>query len=132
MDRNRNLTPADVEAIAEKLEEAMVRRLKLNVGAGVLALAWKWVLMAIIAIAGYGAAGGFKKWGGVMRAANLLRGARRRRSVRAHLAGFAVAFAGGVWSALPNAWIDTMPRWLVFVVPCALSLYGVIAASREE
>lgn len=59
----RKLTDADVEALVEKFEMAMVRRLQVNVGKGVLAIAWKWVLMAIIALAGYGAAGGFKKWG---------------------------------------------------------------------
>lgn len=59
----RTLTDADVDAIAEKLEAAMMRRLQVNVGKGVLAIAWKWILYGIVLLAGYGAAGGFKKWG---------------------------------------------------------------------
>jgi len=63
MEENRTLTDDDVAAIAVKLEEAMMRRLQVNVGKGVLAIAWKWIVMGIIALAAYGAAGGFKKWG---------------------------------------------------------------------
>lgn len=60
---DRNLTDADVEAIAEKMEEAMMRRLQLNIGKGILSIAWKWIIVGLIALAAYGAAGGFKKWG---------------------------------------------------------------------
>ncbi|WP_143040705.1 hypothetical protein [Paraburkholderia caballeronis] len=63
MNEERTLTDADVEALAAKLEENIARRLYLNVGKGVLAVAWKWVVLGVIMLGAYGAGGGFKKWG---------------------------------------------------------------------
>lgn len=63
MEENRMLTDADVDAIAEKLEERVIERFQINVGKGLLNAVWKWFIVALIAIAAYGAAGGFKKWG---------------------------------------------------------------------
>lgn len=62
-DENRTLTDEDVDAIAGRLEERVIERLQLNVGKGILAAAWKWFIVGLIALAAYGAAGGFKKWG---------------------------------------------------------------------
>ncbi|NIF51398.1 hypothetical protein [Burkholderia sp. Ax-1724] len=63
MDEKRNLTEADVTAIAEQIERGILNRLQLNVGRGVLGLAWKWLLTGVLLLAAYGAGGGFKKWG---------------------------------------------------------------------
>jgi hypothetical protein len=63
VDEKRNLTEADVAAIAAQIEKGILERLQLNVGRGVLALAWKWVMTGVLLLAAYGAGGGFKKWG---------------------------------------------------------------------
>ncbi|MBB3259634.1 hypothetical protein F4827_004509 [Paraburkholderia bannensis] len=59
----RTLSDADIDAITEKLEERVIERFQMNVGKGILAAAWKWFLVGLVALAVYGAAGGFKKWG---------------------------------------------------------------------
>jgi hypothetical protein len=64
MDEKRNLTEADVVAIALQIENGILQRLQLNVGRGVLGLVWKWLITAMLLLAAYGAGGGFKKWGG--------------------------------------------------------------------
>lgn len=63
MDERRSLTDEDVAAIAARIEAGILQRFQLNVGRGVLALAWKWILTATLMLAAYGAGGGFKKWG---------------------------------------------------------------------
>jgi hypothetical protein len=60
-----------------------------------------------------------------MRLVSYWRRAWKRNSVRAHYLGFAVSFIGGVWAALPGAFVDRLPTWLIFLVPCAVSLYGL-------
>jgi hypothetical protein len=62
MDDNRTLTEADVRAIAAQIEIGITQRFQLNVGKGVIAMAWKVILYALVALAGYGAAGGFRKF----------------------------------------------------------------------
>jgi len=64
MEEKRKLTDEDVAAIAKQIEDGILQRFQLNVGRGVLAIVWKWVLSALILLAAYGAGGGFKKWGG--------------------------------------------------------------------
>jgi hypothetical protein len=64
MEDKRTLTDADVDALAERLEKSVLQRFQLNIGRGVLALLWKWFMLALLALAAYGAGGGFKKWGG--------------------------------------------------------------------
>lgn len=56
------------------------------------------------------------------------RRAWKRNSVRAHYIGFAVSFIGGVWAALPGAWVDRLPAWLLFAVPCAISALGLVGS----
>jgi hypothetical protein len=63
MTEKRTLTDADIDAITEKLEERVIERFQINVGKGILNAVWKWFIVALIAVAAYGAAGGFKKWG---------------------------------------------------------------------
>jgi hypothetical protein len=63
MEDKRTLTDADVDALAERLEKSVLQRFQLNIGRGVLALLWKWFMLALLALAAYGAGGGFKKWG---------------------------------------------------------------------
>lgn len=59
---NRTLTEDDVKAIAEQIENGITQRFQLNVGRGVLGLAWRVFLYALIATAAYGAGGGFRKF----------------------------------------------------------------------
>lgn len=61
MDDKRTLTDDDVRAIAEQIERGVMRQFQLNVGRGVLGLAWRVIVYALIALAAYGAGGGFKK-----------------------------------------------------------------------
>jgi hypothetical protein len=63
MDEKRNLTDEDVAAIARQIETGILQRFQLNVGRGVLAIAWKWFLTGLVLLAAYGAGGGFRKWG---------------------------------------------------------------------
>jgi hypothetical protein len=60
------------------------------------------------------------------------RTAWKRNSVRAHFLGFAVSFVGGVWAALPNAFVDRLPTWLIFVVPCVISVAGLLGAYTKQ
>ncbi|MBN3809411.1 hypothetical protein [Paraburkholderia sp. Ac-20347] len=62
MDDNRTLTDADVKAIAREIEAGITQRFQLNVGRGVLGMAWKAMLYALILLAVYGAGGGFRKF----------------------------------------------------------------------
>lgn len=48
------LSQADIDAIAEAIEERLVKTVTTNVGRGVLALVWKAILTALILIAAYG------------------------------------------------------------------------------
>ncbi|MGN6657090.1 MAG: hypothetical protein ACTHJ9_17355 [Rhodanobacter sp.] len=61
MDDKRTLTQADVQAIAEQIERTFLRQFQLNVGRGILGFAWRAFIYAVIALAAYGAGGGFKK-----------------------------------------------------------------------
>lgn len=58
---NRNLTDEDVQAIAAEIERSITQRFQLNVGKGVLRFVWRAMVYLIIALAAYGAAGGFRK-----------------------------------------------------------------------
>ena len=54
----RSLTDADVEAIVAKGEEVLLARFYGNLGKGLWSLVWKAALLAIIAVAAYGATKG--------------------------------------------------------------------------
>lgn len=58
----RVLTDLDVRAIVDELEQRASQRFQLNIGRGVVALAWKACLYLTIWVAAYGTAGGFKKF----------------------------------------------------------------------
>lgn len=60
------------------------------------------------------------------------RSAHKRNSVRAHIIGFVVTFGGGVWAALPGAWVDRLPAWLLFAVPCGISALGLIGSYTSQ
>lgn len=60
---SRTLTDADVQAIVNELERRATQRFQLNIGRGILALAWKACFYLILWLAAYGAAGGFAKFG---------------------------------------------------------------------
>ncbi|KVN46840.1 hypothetical protein WT12_14740 [Burkholderia territorii] len=59
---NRTLTEDDVKAIAAQIENGITQRFQLNVGRGILGLAWRVFIYALIAVAAYGAGGGLKKF----------------------------------------------------------------------
>lgn len=56
--RPRNLTDADVEAIASALQARLKNEFYQDLGKGVWGIAWKVIVSLIIAIAAYGAAKG--------------------------------------------------------------------------
>lgn len=56
----RNLTDADVEALADEMEKRIANRFYGDVGRGVWALAWKALLLGILGIAAYGSFKGLK------------------------------------------------------------------------
>lgn len=59
---NRTLTEDDVKAIAAQIESGITQRFQLNVGRGILGLAWRVFMYALVAVAAYGAGGGLKKF----------------------------------------------------------------------
>lgn len=59
---NRTLTEDDVKAIAEQIESGITQRFQLNIGRGILGLAWRVFMYALVAVAAYGAGGGLKKF----------------------------------------------------------------------
>ena len=59
---DRTLSDGDVKAIVDELERRAAQRFQINIGRGVLGLAWKAGLYLVIWLAAYGAAGGFRKF----------------------------------------------------------------------
>lgn len=58
MDRDkRTLTDADVEAISDCLRKKLVKDFYTDLGKGIWGLAWRAILVAIAAVAAYGAVG---------------------------------------------------------------------------
>lgn len=53
----RTITDADVDAIVARLEQRAAQRFQINVGRGVLGLAWKAMILLLIFLAGYGVSG---------------------------------------------------------------------------
>lgn len=51
----RNLTDGDVKALADEMEARLVSRFYANLGQGVWEIAWKAIVLCIVAIAVYGA-----------------------------------------------------------------------------
>lgn len=56
-----NLSDEDVKKIAEELEGRLVNRFFINLGQGFWALAWKGIMLILLAVATYGAFKGFSK-----------------------------------------------------------------------
>lgn len=59
-EETRNLTDADVKAIADAMEERMVNRFYNDLGRGVWGLVWKAVVLALCGVAAAGAFKGIK------------------------------------------------------------------------
>lgn len=57
--RRHGLSEEEIKMIAAELETRLVSRFYLNVGKGFWALAWKGVILAMLALAAYGVL----KWG---------------------------------------------------------------------
>lgn len=53
--RPRHLTDADVEAIVSTLQVRVVKRFYTDLGRGVWGLAWRGIVLGLVAIAAYGA-----------------------------------------------------------------------------
>lgn len=53
--RKRALTDADVEALADKLEQKIIGRFDLNLGQGLRKLIWNGIVIALVGVAAYGA-----------------------------------------------------------------------------
>jgi hypothetical protein len=58
----RSLTDDDVKAIVDELEKRASQRFQINIGRGVIGLAWKFFVYLVIWLAAYGAGGGFRKF----------------------------------------------------------------------
>lgn len=56
----RNLTDADIDALAAKLEDRLARRFYLNLGEGVWSMVWKVILTGAVILAAYGATKGVR------------------------------------------------------------------------
>jgi hypothetical protein len=54
----RTLTDADIDAIVNKAEEVILSRFYRNLGKGLWSMVWRAIVVAIVAIAAYGAATG--------------------------------------------------------------------------
>lgn len=54
-EEKRNLTDADVKALADEMESRMVNRFYGNLGRGVWGLAWKAMVLTAVGLAAYGA-----------------------------------------------------------------------------
>jgi hypothetical protein len=67
-----------------------------------------------------------------MKLVSYWRTAHKRNSVRALLVGVGVPIIGGIWSALPGAFVDRLPIWLVFLVSGGISLIGLWGAYRKQ
>lgn len=62
MDGSRTLTENDVKAIVDELERRATQRFQINIGRGVLGMAWKAGFYLMLWLAAYGAGGGFKRF----------------------------------------------------------------------
>ena len=60
MGDERNLTDDDVRAVVDQIEERMVERFYGDLGRGVWGIAWKAIVMGLVALATYGSVKGFK------------------------------------------------------------------------
>lgn len=61
MQEDRKLSEEEIEEISKKVVAEMEHRLYLNVGTGIIALAWKGIILIIIALAAYGMGHGMFK-----------------------------------------------------------------------
>lgn len=52
---NKNLSQDEIDAIARKVVEQLQNDLYVNVGSGLIALAWKGIMLILIMLAAYGA-----------------------------------------------------------------------------
>ena len=57
---NRNLTDEDVIAVVDALEKRMTERFYNDLGKGVWSLAWKAIVVTLVALAAYGSIKGMK------------------------------------------------------------------------
>ena len=56
----RCLTDADVQALADELENRLVNRFYKNLGRGVWSMVWRALVFVLVGLASYGAIRGFK------------------------------------------------------------------------
>ncbi|MCG2585522.1 hypothetical protein [Massilia sp. TS11] len=59
-EETRNLTDADVKAIADEMETRMVNRFYNDLGRGVWGMVWKAIIVALIGLAALGSVKGIK------------------------------------------------------------------------
>jgi|AraplaCL_Col_mMS_1032034.scaffolds.fasta_scaffold18165_3 hypothetical protein len=56
------------------------------------------------------------------------RTAHKRNSVRALIIGTVTPLITGIWSALPGAFVDRLPLWLVLTISAGISAIGLAGA----
>lgn len=59
-DDARNLTDADITALADEMEKRLTNRFYNDLGRGVWGMVWKAIVVAILGIAAYGSIKGIK------------------------------------------------------------------------
>ena len=58
MHEDRNLTDADIEALADAIETRMLGRFYGNIGRGFMSIVWKGAIIILLFLAAYGQYGG--------------------------------------------------------------------------
>lgn len=46
--------------------------------------------------------------------------------------GTVVSATGGAWAAMPGAWVDQLPTWVVLSVPAIIFALGLVGAYTQQ
>ncbi|MFM0552344.1 hypothetical protein P0D69_15425 [Paraburkholderia sediminicola] len=63
-----------------------------------------------------------------MRLVSYWRRAHKRNSVRALIVGTVTPLITAIWSALPGAFVDRLPLWLVLLISAGIAAMGLAGA----
>ncbi|MFM0226175.1 DUF7940 domain-containing protein [Paraburkholderia dipogonis] len=67
-----------------------------------------------------------------MRLVSYWRRAHKRNSVRALIVGTVAPLITGIWSALPGAFVDRLPLWVVLLISAGISAIGLAGAYTSQ
>jgi hypothetical protein len=60
------------------------------------------------------------------------RTAHKRNSVRALIVGTIAPLLTAIWSALPGAFVDRLPLWLVLLISAGIAAIGLVGAYTSQ